>query len=256
MNEAIERYLDRLLLELRGRATDVRRILVETEEHLRDEVAAGLAEGLPVEEAEERAIARFGPPRVVARRFGPTSTRVLPELVRALTLLIAVGLIAIGASGVLSMGLRAVFGSSFVAGDPVGVTYTPRRCADFVRFHPEAASCSAAASAHHADEVEEYRVATGALGLLVLGGWAVARRRGPRRHNLGVLPDAFSATVGATVFGVAGGLLLMQGAAMLVQGADRGAGQWLSGSAVALLVASVYGWGLLRMLRLRAAIAH
>ena len=41
MNE-IDRYLDQLLSELRGSATDVRRILAETEEHLRDAVRDGV----------------------------------------------------------------------------------------------------------------------------------------------------------------------------------------------------------------------
>src|SRR5205085_1471638 len=101
------------------------------------------------------------------------------ELVPSALLLLAVGLLAIGASGLLSMGLRAAWGSEFVAGDPPGVTYTAPRCADYERFHPEAGTCAEAAAAHHADEVETYRVAAGVLGLLVLGGWWFARRRAP-----------------------------------------------------------------------------
>ena len=256
VSDPIERYLDQLLIELRGRATDVRRILAETEEHLSDAVAEAVAEGLTISQAEDRAIARFGSPRLVARRFGPATGPVLPELARAIVLLAAVGLIAIGASGALSMGLRAAFGSSFVAGDPIGVTYTPARCADFRRFHPEAGSCTAAANAHHADEVETYRAATGVLGLMVLAGWAVRRRRRPRNDAVGVLPDAFSATVGTTVFGVAGGLLVVQGLAMLREGGDRGPGQWLSGGGVALTVAAYYGWTLLQSLRVRATIVR
>ena len=80
VNDPIERYLDQLVLELRGRATDVRRILVETEEHLRDAVIEGVAEGMTAGEAEARAIARFGSPRLVARRFPPTTGAVLPKL--------------------------------------------------------------------------------------------------------------------------------------------------------------------------------
>ena len=58
--DRIEGYLDQLLLELRGRATDVRRVLAETEEHLRDATADGIAAGLSPDDAEAQAIVRFG----------------------------------------------------------------------------------------------------------------------------------------------------------------------------------------------------
>ena len=38
-SDVVEGYLDQLLTHLRGSATDVRRILSETEEHLRDATA-------------------------------------------------------------------------------------------------------------------------------------------------------------------------------------------------------------------------
>ena len=79
--DRIEGYLDQLLLELRGRATDVRRVLAETEEHLRDATADGVAAGLSPDEAEAEAIARFGSPRAIARRFAPPRLR-LPRLLR------------------------------------------------------------------------------------------------------------------------------------------------------------------------------
>src|SRR5262249_20784397 len=70
------------------------------------------------------------------------------------------------------------FGDRFVAGDVPGVTYTAARCRDFREYHPEAATCAAAATAHHADEVSDYRVEAGILGAAVAGGaWAWRRRR-------------------------------------------------------------------------------
>jgi hypothetical protein len=98
-DDLIERYLDQLLTQLRGSATDIRRILSEAEEHLRDATSELLAAGVGEEEAQLQAIERFGDPRTVARRF---STRLVPvppcavaaELARTAVLLGAVGLVA------------------------------------------------------------------------------------------------------------------------------------------------------------------
>jgi hypothetical protein len=255
----IERYLDELLVCLRGRARDVRRILDEVEAHLRDAAEAGVRDGLAPDEAEAAAIAAFGSPRDVARRFSTTGPLVTGPLVRevvaALVLLGAVGLVAIGVSGVLAMGTRAAFGSSFVAGEPEGVTYTAARCADFREYHPEATTCEAAASAHHADEVEEYRVAAGVLGLFVLGGrWLVRRRRHASGAGTAVaLPVGVVPAVGATLFGVAGVALLLEGLGLLATGgASHGSGQWLTAGVVALAVAAWYAVELLQTLRTAA----
>jgi hypothetical protein len=77
-------------------------------------------------------------------------------MVSALVLLLAVGLLAIGASGVLSVAFRATLGDRFVAADLPGVTYTAARCRDLQEYHPEQPTCDRAAAAHHADEVETY----------------------------------------------------------------------------------------------------
>ncbi len=66
----IEAYLDLLLVELHGRARDVRRALADAETHLEDATAEGVAAGLSREEAERAAVERFGPPRTVARQNG------------------------------------------------------------------------------------------------------------------------------------------------------------------------------------------
>lgn len=251
--ERIDSYLDCLVTELWGRAGEVRRILSEVEEHLRDAAAEGVRAGMTAEEAEAAAIARFGSPRTVARRFGiagsPGVIVVAREALGALVMLAAVGLIAVGVSGVLAAGLRSAFGSEFVAGDVAGVTYTPQRCADFLAFHPEAGDCEAAASAHHADEVAQYRIAAGVLGLLLLGSWWEWRRARAERRYVGVLPTAFAVTVGVSVFGVAAGLLAaMTLNALLAGGRAGGAGQWLTGAVVSAVVAVVFGVSLLRRL--------
>ena len=115
-SDLIESYLDQLLTHLRGSATDVRRILSETEEHLRDATAELEAAGSSREEAQRRAVERFGDPRTVARRFSARLAPVPPaavvgELARAAVLLGGVGLVAIGASGLVAELLGRLFGA-------------------------------------------------------------------------------------------------------------------------------------------------
>jgi hypothetical protein len=256
--DLIEDYLDRLLTHLRGSAHDVRRILSETEEHLRDATSELQAAGASQEQAQRQAIERFGDPRTVARRF---STRLAPvppaavaaELARTAVLLGAVGLVAIGASGALAELLGRLFGAAFVAGDLPGMTYTPQRCAEFLEYFPDAGGCARAAATHHWGEVVEYRVAGGVLGLLVLGAFALWRRRpGREPRYLGVLPDGFAATVATSLYGVAAAVLALQSLdALLVAGGD-GMGQWLSGAVVAAALAVAYGTSLYRTVLSRA----
>jgi len=129
--DPIEDYLDQLLPRLRGPAARVRRILAETEEHLRDATAEGVAAGLDRDEAAHRAVQRFGDPGTVAGRFPMPLRAVLGELTRTAIALGAVALVAIGLSGGLAELLGHLFGPDAVAGDLPGVTYTAQRCADF-----------------------------------------------------------------------------------------------------------------------------
>jgi hypothetical protein len=255
--DLIEGYLDRLLGHLRGSAHDVRRILAEAEEHLRDAAAELVAAGASEEEAQRRAIERFGDPRAVARRFSARLAPVPPgavaaELAGTAVLLGGVGLVAIGVSGLVAELLGRLLGPGFVAGDLPGVTYTPERCAEFLEYFPDAGGCERAAALHHWGEVVEYRVAAGVLGLLVLGAFLLWRRRARPPRYLGVLPDGFAATVATSLYGVAAAVLAVESLdALLVAGGD-GAGQWLSGAAVALAMAVLYGVSLYRAMLNRA----
>ncbi len=259
----VDAYLDRLLASLRGRPGDVRRILSEAETHLRDAAAEGVASGLSPDEAERAAVARFGPVAAVAPRFGLSDVlgarQALGQLIAALVLLGAVGFLAIGASGVLSLGMRAAWGDSFVAGDQAGVAYTADRCDDFRYYHPEAGTCRAAAAAHHADEVVEYRGAAGVLGLGLLGGWMWYRRRSASARSVpgaGLLPEGLVAAVGAIMFGGAGALLTVDGLGELLgQGRNHGPGQWLSGGIVALAVALWFARDLIQVVVTRTRTA-
>jgi hypothetical protein len=244
----IEDYLDQLLVELRGSARDVRRILAEVEEHLRDATAEGVAEGLPEVKAEWRAIDRFGPPRVMARRFGRPPVRpALTALTRAAVPFTAVGMIAIGVSGAISEALGRLFGAAFVAGDPPDVSYTAARCADFREYFP-GKSCMDAAAWHHWGEVVEYRVGVGVLGLCLLGGWLLYRRRRPAAAEV-ALPAGLMAGAATALYGLAAAGLLLQGVSQAANGGmTGGTGQWLSAGGVAFVAAVAYGMVLLRAL--------
>lgn len=255
----IDAYLDRLMVELRGAAPDVRRVLAEAEEHLRDSAAEGIDAGLSPEEAERRAVERFGPARLVAQRFAADSPvrlsrAVLGQIALSLLMLGGIGFVAIGASGVVAAGMGAAWGKSFVSGDPPGLTYTAARCAYFEEYFPSP-TCGRSAAAHHYDEVVSYRLAAGILGLGALGVHRLARRR--RREDddvivAGALPDGFVPTVGAAVFGLAGAGFLLNGLGQLPAGSSNGAGQWFSAAAVALVVAAWFVRSLLRVIAARS----
>jgi hypothetical protein len=245
----IDRYLDRLLLELRGSAADVRRILAEVEEHLNDATREGVADGLPEEEARRAAIARFGSPRTVARRFGGASVP-RADLVRALAWALvpfgAVGLVAVGVSGAISELLGRLFGAAFVSGDPPWVRYTPRRCAELRSLFP-GHGCLDAAVQDHWGEVVVFRVAAGVLGLLVLGGYALVRHRA--RASSAALRPGVVPVAGVTAYGLAAAVLTVEGTnSALLGGVHGGSGQWWSAAGVALAVALAYARSAYRVL--------
>ena len=163
--------------------------------------------------------------------------------------LFGIGMLAIGASGVLALSFRAAFGDRFVAGDPVGVMYTASRCADFLEYAPDATTCEAAASEHHAGEVVDLRIAAGVLGVVVLITRWVVRRRGVPKEPPAQLPDGFMATIGASLFGAAAALLGGEGLAVLVfEGPSHGPGQWISAGIVSLIVFAAFAHLLWRTL--------
>ncbi|GAA4501585.1 hypothetical protein GCM10023191_051860 [Actinoallomurus oryzae] len=241
MND-IERYLHRLAVALRGSGADVPRVLAETREHLRDAIRDGVAEGLTEEEAGRRAVARFGSPRVVARRFGGGFAwrEVVPELARVVVPSGAIGLVAIGVSGLLAEALGRLFGAAFVAGG-MPARYTSRRCAVGNAGH----DCLNALIHEHLHAIVGTRVVYGAFGLLVLAGYlAVRRRLGAVRlaPRPGVVPLA-----GTTLYGVAAAVLLIDGVSVVTYGGTRaGSGQSWSDGGIALVMFLVYARSLYR----------
>jgi hypothetical protein len=257
--EPIDAYLDQLLFELRGRSRDVRRILAETEDHLHEASEAAQADGLSEMEAQRTAVSRFGAPRKVARRFvssGPVSWRpssdTLLALVHAAAYLAAIGLLAIGASGLLSEAFGRAFGADMVAGDLPGVSYTADRCTELKEYAPKGYDCMEAAAYHHWGETVVYRGAAGVLGLLLGGALLLWRRRRAEVPDAAVLPDGFVPTIGASLFGVAAAGLLLESLNAFIAGKGTGSGQFLSAGLVAAAVFGVFAYRLLGTLTTRA----
>jgi hypothetical protein len=259
--DPIDAYLDRLLSELRGDPHEIRRILTEIEGHLHDGIDAAVAHGMSLEDAQRQALERCGSPTTVARRFAADHPArlfhagMIRQLVLAALLLGGIGLVAVGVSGGLAAGMGAVGGKRFVSGDVPGMTYTPARCAYFLEYYAKEGTCAKAATAHHFDEVVQYRVAAGVLGLLVLGTWQFARRRRRSLIEVGLLPDAFVATAGVTVFAAGAGMMMVQGMGQVSAGTTAGLGDYLSGAIVAAVVAVGFAFSLMRTLGRRAASA-
>lgn len=253
------RYLDELADRLPGPGRAIRRTLAEVEDHLAEATVTALAGGLDQTAAEEAAVERFGAAREVAREMSSVDGwRLSPALVRqvvsALVFIGALGLVAIGVSGLVAAGEGAAFGTSFVSGDSIGVTYTPARCAQFREYYPGEPTCEAAATAHHYDEVVGYRIDAGVLGVLALGGWLLATRR--RRRRTGslwpALPDGFVPTIGSALSGTAAAALLLLSLGQLAMGYPDGTGDGLSAGLVASMVFAGFVIVLWRTLRRRS----
>lgn len=235
MTGPVDHYLDQLFDSLSGTGATGRRALTEAEDHLRSTVEELVAAGVPDEEAQRTAVSRFGNPAQVAmglRRAHDGIGAVLRPIFSGAWLLGAIGMIAIGVSGLIAEFL----GPHFVAGDSSGVTYTPERCAEYIEYFPDK-TCAVAAEMHHWGEVVQYRVAAGMLGLLALGAYALARRFGPIKGTAWAPPSGPFALVTIAVFGLSGALLTLPSLMEIVFGQTSGVGANLTGGVVALLLA-------------------
>mgnify|MGYP001404502404 CR=1 FL=1 len=241
----IEAYLDRLLTDLTpGRPRAIRRLLAETEAHLRDAAAEGVAHGLSPMEAEQEAVRRFGPSPVIARaerRRGRVPLVVtLRQCVSSGLLLGAIGAIAVGISGGLAAVLRAVGGNRFIIDVPPGQTLAAADCARWLSIAPNAHSCQQAAVMDWANETVYYRLGVGVLGVAALAVFVLLRRRWRRAGRWVVLPSSVVDTIAATLFGLAGVWLLGLGIDDVIVASGHGAGQWLSAAPVALVAGGFF----------------
>jgi len=242
----VERYLDQLYVALRTRPREARTILAEAEDHLREAVSDGLAAGLTQPEAEEQAVSSFGSVRAVVRAHDARLRRlpaiaVLRDVLMAAWRLGAVGLVAVGASGLVAWVMNAAFGRPFVGGAPGPIRYPAAACQHWLALWPHAQSCSQAAMLENSGDAVSLRLAAGVLGLAALAAYHLARRR-----SRDLLPDTFTPTVAMTLFGAAAlGLagLSVDNTVLGMRsglGTAAGAGFYLSGAIVALVMALRY----------------
>jgi hypothetical protein len=248
MSDAIEQYLDQLFLASRLAPQATRRLLREAEDHLRHSQTGLLSTGMPEADAAAEAVRRFGTVRALLVRAGQEDPR--GALVRtAVSLgvgglwLLALGLVAIGASGVLAWAFGSWAGREYVSGNPPGVAYTEERCQQLLRLEPDAPDCLTAATEHHFFETVAYRLAAGGLGVVVALAALASRplaRRGPDIRGL-------VGAAGVLMFGAAAVLMLAEGGANGPT-AD-GAGALVSAGLVSLAAAA--GCGLLLFAWLR-----
>jgi len=254
--DPVERYLDELADRLRSLpGSELRRVLAEADDHLHSSVVALVESGMDQDDAAAQAITQFGAAATVARGVRVQHPAGVAGLVldaaRKLSLVVVAGLCTIGLSGWLSVALGAIFGKAFIAGDGPGVSYTAQRCADFLSFHPEAASCAAAATAHHFDEVVGYRQDLGVLGLVGAVGLLVLARRGvvSRWLRTGPLPGSVSPIVSSVLFGAFSAGLTAFALMSIAFGVTNGAGSLLSDGVVAGVAFALSGWWLVRSVR-------
>jgi hypothetical protein len=216
----IEDFLDDLLRHTRADARTTRRLLDESADHLygtRDElVAAGRSEV----DAEREAVRRFGDAQHLARVWGRRSfVSLVLETVRAAILLGSCGLIAVGLSGGVAAVMNVLFGRSFVGATTVfgtgGTTVTET-----------------------ANDAVALRALAGVVGVVVLAGYAVLRRR---LRPMSVLPPGLVDALGAAAF--AAGAVALTAASIeqkLHSHGSHGVGFFLSGALVSLVAAVLF----------------
>jgi hypothetical protein len=254
MSDLVEEYLDELYSKLRGSPRQGRRLLAEAEDHLRQRVDEGLAGGLSLQEAQRAAVSSFGSVRAVVRAHDSRLRRVpgaavLADLAMSGWKLGSIGLLAVGASGLVAAAMNVIFGRPFVGAVAPGIRLPAASCRYWLTNWPSAHNCAQAYVFESSSDAVSLRVATGLLGLLLLGGYYLARRRG---WSPGVLPDGFAPTIAVSLFGAAGlGLAwlgLMHGGALVAADGIIGPGWYLSGAVIALIMAAGYGLQLHRSL--------
>jgi hypothetical protein len=158
----------------------------------------------------------------------------VPSFLRSrlfLAQMVVVGLIAIGLSGVACGLIRYRYGDHTLALDSQSAGLSASRCADLLEYHPEKTTCAAAELAHHADEIVEYRLAAGVLGLLALGAYAVVRSRSDLTDDESREQRGRYLWLATSAFGL--GALILLSIGMSVQlGSGDAAPRWFTDGAV------------------------
>ncbi len=136
----------------------------------------------------------------------------LGDLVLAAWKLAGVGLIAVGASGLLVALMNVAFGRAFTGQAPAGVRFPKADCAYWMSLWPGARTCAAAHMLEASSDGVVLRVAAGIAGAALIGAYAIVRYLQRRRgRGPAVLLAGYFPVVAACVFGAGAlGLALSQ----------------------------------------------
>jgi hypothetical protein len=243
-DDPIGQYLAQLRAGLRVAPDEAELILAEAEDHLRETAVAGLAAGLAEREAQEAAISSFGSVRAVVRAHDVSRGRiaVVVDLVMAAWKLGSLGLLAVGASGLVAAAMNLAFGRSFVGQAPSGTLYSAAACKYWMSIWPSAHSCVQAAVLENSSDAVSLRIAAGMAGVMLLALYVLARRF-QRRRRLGrelLTTRLFPGLAMGCFAAIAVGLTLATVFGFSL-GVPAGPGSYLSGAVAALAVAMGYG---------------
>ena len=145
--------------------------------------------------------------------------------------MVAIGLVAIGVSGVACGLIRYEYGDHTLALDSQSLQLSASRCADLMEYHAEKTTCAAAELAHHADEVVEYRLAAGILGLLMLGTYVAVRSRSDLTFDESREQRRRYLLLATVAFGLGAATLLTIGTSVQLGSGDA-APRWFADGAV------------------------
>jgi hypothetical protein len=256
--DLIGQYLAELRASLRVAPDEAELIAAEAEAHLREAAAAGLAAGMTGREAQEAAISAFGSVRAVVRAHesvpghlvkGRTAAAVLGDVFLAGWKLASLGLIAVGASGLVVALMNATAGRVFTGQAPAGVTFPKAACAYWMRIWPGTPTCGAAHMLEASSDAVVLRIIAGVVGVALVEAYTITRYLQRRRgRGPAVLLAGYFPVLATCVFGA--GALSLALAQLTGFTVKEGPGSYLSGAIVAAAVALGYG------LRARPVIRH
>ncbi len=241
----VEQYLDTLADRLHGSVRDVRGMLAESQAHLLDAVHAYVADGLTPDDAQSAALRDFGDATLVAASMNQAAWSrsrrfVLRETGQLLVGLAAIGMVVVGVAGVVARLLATAISTEAIFGIPAHADVSAASCAHWLSVQSSATTCQQAGTLEAATDQTAGMVLTGTLGLLLLVGLVVVRRRRPQPR---VLPPVLAPAIATTAFGAAAIGLAALAASDAIILSSWGRGLWWTSAACSLGAGCVgAGW--------------
>lgn len=247
--DLVGEYLSDLRAKLELAPEETELVVAEAEDHLRESVACGLATGMTGHEAQLAAISAFGPVTAVVRAHasrpagfirGRTPVAILGDLILAGWKLAGIGLIAVGISGLVVLGMNLAFGRAFTGQAPAGVSFPKASCAYWMSLWPAAHTCATAHMLEASSDAVVLRVGAGLMGAALLALYGIVRV-GQRRRGRGpvVVLSGYFPLLAAGVFGA--GALGLALAGLTGVAITQGPGTYVSGAIVAAAAAAWHG---------------